>query len=123
MNQKTLIAIIAVAIVIVGSIYYLSRNNYGGENNPTPTTTQTPQGSSQISIKNFAFNPAELSINKGATVIWINKDPTTHRISGNGFQSMDLTNSRSYSFTFNNSGTYDYICSIHPGMKGKVIVK
>lgn len=125
MNQKTLVAIIAVVIIIIGSIYYFSRNNYSGQNtlSPTSTLTPAPQDSSQISIKNFAFDPDQLNINKGETVTWINKDSTTHRISGNGFQSVDLTEGQSYSFAFNNAGTYDYICGIHPSMKGRVIVK
>lgn len=123
MKQNTIIAIVVILIIIIGSVYYFSRNNYGGQNTPTPTATSTPQNSNQILIKNFAFNPAEISVNKGTTVTWINKDSTTHRISGNIFQSADLSEGQSYSFTFNDSGTYDYFCGIHPSMKGKIIVK
>lgn len=123
MKQNITIAIIAVLIIVIGSIYYF-RNNYNSiyppENGQHPTVSQS---ANQISIKNFAFVPDQLNINKGEMVTWINKDSTIHRISGNGFQSVDLTEGQSYSFTFNNAGTYDYICGIHPSMKGKVIVK
>jgi len=131
MNQKIMIAIVAVVIIIIiGSIYYFSQNNNSGQSTPTPTPTPSIQGSNQISIKNFSFNPSELTINKGETVTWINNESTPHDIKGsaiqdskNSFQSAILNKGQDYSFTFSDSGTYDYICGIHPAMKGKIIVK
>lgn len=123
MNQKAIIAIVAVLIIIIGGIYYF-RNNYNSIN--PPENGQQPvssQGANQISIKNFAFSPAELTVKVGDTVTWTNNDSAAHRISGTGFQSGDLIKSDTYSFLFKIVGTYDYICSIHPSMKGKIIVK
>ncbi len=123
MNQKTVIAIVAVLIIIIGSIYYF-RNNYNSinppENGQQPTVSQ---GSNQISIKGFAFSPVELNVNAGDTVTWTNNDSASHDISGSGFKSPLMSKGQSYSFTFSESGTYDYFCGIHPSMKGKVIVK
>lgn len=118
-----MIAIVAVLIILGGYYYFV---NYYKDFNPpdvglVPVVSQSI--SNIISIKNFAFNPAVLSVKAGDTVIWTNNDSASHRISGTGFQSSDLSNGQSYSFTFSSTGTVDYICSIHPSMKGKIVVK
>ena len=126
MSQKTLIAILAIVIIVIGLVYYYGGNNYGAPNpSPTPavSVTPNPQGAFPISIKNFAFSPAVLNIKAGDTVTWTNNDSASHRISGGSFQSSDLSNGQNYSFTFNTAGTYDYICSTHPSMKGQIVVK
>jgi plastocyanin len=76
-----------------------------------------------ISISNLAFNPNNLTIKKGTTVTWVNDDQVPHAISGNAFSSESLNTGQSFSFTFNNTGTFSYICSIHPSMVGKIIVQ
>ncbi len=122
MNQKTVIAIVAVLIIVIGIIYYFGGYNYGSPAN-TGSPSTTSQGPNQVSIKNFAFDPAILNIKVGDTVTWTNNDSAAHRISGNGFQSSDMANGQTYSFKFTAAGTYDYICSIHPSMKGTIVVK
>lgn len=118
MSQKILIAILAIVVIAIGLVYY-----YGGYNYGTPSASGTPQGPNQISMKSFAFNPAILNIKVGDTVTWTNNDSVTHDISGSGFKSPLMSNGQSYSFTFNTVGTYDYVCAIHPSMKGTVVVK
>ena len=128
MNQKIVIVTVAVLVIVIGGIYYF-QNNYH-TNPPENGQNIAPQNSNQISIENFAFSPAELSVNTGDTVTWTNNDPTPHKIIGsrieistNELQSNDLSKGQSYSFTFSSAGTYDYFCSIHPSMKGKIVVK
>jgi plastocyanin len=81
-------------------------------------------GAGAVSIKDFAFNPADVTVAKGTTVTWKNDDSATHRIkSGDGsFDSKDLKNGDSFDHTFDTAGTFDYICGIHPSMKGKITV-
>jgi plastocyanin len=133
MNNKTLAIIFAVVIAVIGLVYF-GGSGYGPQNPPSnippqntpsnnPPQNNPPQGSIQVSIKNFAFDPAEVNINKGDTVTWTNNDSVTHIISGDGFNSGSLGNGQSYSFTFNTAGKFDYICSIHTYMKGSVVVK
>lgn len=76
-----------------------------------------------IDIKNFSFNPAILTISKGETVVWTNSDSAPHQIKSDQFSSGMLSNGQSFSFTFNEVGTFNYICSVHPSMMGKVIVQ
>jgi plastocyanin len=76
-------------------------------------------------MANLAFSPATLTIKVGTTVTWTNKDSTTHTvISDNGvFQSGNMAPNATFTYTFNNAGTFPYHCSIHPSMKGTVVVQ
>jgi plastocyanin len=86
-------------------------------------TTTIPQ-TFKISIKNFAFNPATLTIKRGAIVTWTNDDSATHTVVITGVtNSGNIKSGQSFNYTFNNVGTFDYHCSIHPLMTGKVIVE
>lgn len=124
-NQKVLIIIGVIAVILLGYIYYYGGYKYGSPNPPagTSSVSPNPDGSYSISMKNYAFNPAVLNVDAGKTVIWTNNDTASHDISGNGFKSPVMSNGQTYSFTFNTAGTYDYICALHPYMKGRIIVK
>ena len=78
-----------------------------------------------IDIDNFAFAPATLTVAAGTTVTWKNEDDSPHRIGDkNGtFKSAALDTDDTFSHTFAAPGEYPYICTIHPYMVGKIIVK
>ena len=76
-----------------------------------------------IIIKNMVFTPSELHVHKGGTVIWINKDIVPHNVTdfpGNKWTSGTMAKGSSWEKKIDN--TFDYYCSIHPTMKGKIIV-
>lgn len=81
------------------------------------------QSSTAVTIKGFAFQPQSVTIQKGGTVTWTNQDSVVHDVKFSDGQSPDLKNGGTYSKTFDKTGTFDYICEIHPTMKGTVIVK
>ena len=76
-----------------------------------------------ITIDNLTFDPALLTVKEGDIVEWINEDNTTHTVTGKDFESGDLETNDAFTFTFQNKGEYDYTCSIHPSMKGKIVVE
>jgi len=86
--------------------------------------TSQNQSASTVTIKNMAFNPSTLNVKVGTTVTWINNDTVTHHVvSDSGlFDSGDLSNGMSYNYTFNQTGSYPYHCSIHPSMTGTIVV-
>jgi plastocyanin len=88
------------------------------------SNTNTSTSANTVTIQNFAFNPATLNVQVGTTVTWINKDSTTyHVVSDTGaFDSGNLASGQSYSFTFNQAGSFPYHCSIHPSMTGTIVV-
>lgn len=89
---------------------------------PSVTIKDTPI----IEIKDFSFNPSELSIKVGESIIWTNLDSAPHTItsiSGDEIKSNSLNKGETYLHEFNQAGTFEYYCSLHPSMKGKIIVK
>lgn len=82
-----------------------------------------PKETNMVNIQNNAFDPAEITVAKGTTVTWTNMDNVDHTVTGSGLLSEDIRIGKPWSHTFNEAGTFDYICSIHTSMRGKVIVK
>jgi plastocyanin len=78
-----------------------------------------------ITIDNFSFTPRGITVAKGTTVTWVNHDDVPHTVVSpdKKFKSKALDTDDQFSFTFTDSGTYAYFCSVHPMMTGKVIVK
>lgn len=77
----------------------------------------------KVMMENFAFSPETLIIKAGAIVVWINNDSAPHDVKSDFFTSPKLAKGKSFSFKFDNPGVFDYICGIHPKMKGKIIVE
>jgi plastocyanin len=81
---------------------------------------------SMLTIANFSFTPATLTVKPGTTVTWTNKDDIPHGIASanNAFKrSAALDTDESYSFTFTTPGTYQYFCYLHPKMVGTIVVE
>jgi plastocyanin len=71
----------------------------------------------------MAFNPSSITIAAGTTITWTNKDPMDHTVTNNNnFDSGTIGSGKTWSFTFSNTGTYTYLCSLHSTMTAKVIV-
>jgi amicyanin len=77
----------------------------------------------QVSIKDYKFQPDQVTIKKGDTVTWTNTDPVSHDVKFKDSESPELKKGETYSRKFNEASTFDYLCDIHPYMKGKVIVQ
>lgn len=78
-----------------------------------------------VDITNFAFRMASLAINVGDSVVWTNTDSAPHSVtsdSGMELNSAQLAKGESYSHTFNTEGTFNYHCSLHSNMRGKIVV-
>jgi plastocyanin len=77
-----------------------------------------------VTIDNFTFQPAQLTVKVGTTVTWKNHDDIPHAIVSAGkFRSKTLDTDDSYSFTFTAAGDYKYFCSLHPHMTGTITVE
>jgi len=110
----------------------MSGNSTMGGNQTTtsgPTVIISP-GSSSPSNAKF-FDPPKLTVSKGTTVTWKNGDSTMHTVtsgsaqggeSGTVFDSSYLTGGKTFQWTPNSTGTFDYYCTLHPYMKGQVVV-
>ncbi|HEY2753216.1 cupredoxin family copper-binding protein [Phenylobacterium sp.] len=79
---------------------------------------------SVVTIGNFTFAAPVVTVPVGATVTWVNGDDVPHTVvaTDKSFRSKVLDTDDRFSFTFTRAGSYDYFCSIHPHMTGKVVV-
>src|SRR5215469_12911018 len=103
----------ALALLAAGSAYFGSPTQQGQE--------QTVE----VKIDNFSFSPQTITVAAGTTVTWTNRDDIPHTVVSNDgvFKSKVRDTDEKFSFTFTKAGTYDYFCSVHPKMTGKVIVQ
>lgn len=92
---------------------------------PTPTAPTLTSTSPELNISGFAFVPATFTVAGGTTVTWTNQDDARHDVTSETgiFDSGNLARSATYSYTFAERGTFGYYCTIHPSMRGKVIVE
>ena len=116
--KKILVVSLLIIMVLISGCY-------GPKTAVPPTTTQSTVANS-VEIKGFAFNPGAITVAKGTTVTWTNEDSAPHTVTTTNapvdFDSGRMSKGDTFSQTFDAAGTYEYYCSIHPNMKGKVIV-
>jgi plastocyanin len=132
--MRPFIVTAAVAVVLVAA-------GCGGGSSSSSSSTSTPAPAStsgggtsgpvtKVSMHNIQFNPKSVTVQKGATVEWVNDDSVNHDVTkdtGPGPQfssgSGNLTGGDTYKVTFNTPGTIKYECTVHPGMTGTIVVK
>ena len=92
---------------------------------PEPPAKAVAAASGSVTVSDFTFSPGTITINQGDTVTWVNNGPTPHSAtSSNGvFDTGIFPKGQSRSHTFNEAGTFAYICTPHPFMKGTVVVQ
>jgi plastocyanin len=99
----------------------------------SPPATGSPDGggakahksaSASVTMGDFFFSPASVTVAVGDTVTWRNTGEAPHNATGNGgsFSTATVNGGQSTSHTFSSAGTFSYICTIHPQMKGTVRV-
>lgn len=124
----------AIPLALLGAVFFLGGcGNQNSSQSTTPTTnsaatiptTAPGQTKGAVTIQNFAFSPAEITISKGESVTWTNEDSAPHQIASdtNVFSGNLIAKGQNYSFIFKDAGTFSYHCVIHPSMKGTIIVK
>ncbi|MBS0505922.1 MAG: cupredoxin family copper-binding protein [Proteobacteria bacterium] len=99
-----------------------------GAGHGAPATTPMPNAApgNAVEIRNFAFVPARLTVVAGTRVVWTNRDDEAHLVastSGAFKASPALDTGDSFAMVFDKPGSYDYFCSIHPMMRGTVVVR
>jgi amicyanin len=118
MTKKALLAATSIALAFGVLMSREARADGKGQS--------TASGQYEIKIDNFSFTPASITVPAGSAVTWINKDDVPHIVvtkDGKAFKSPVLDTDQKFTHTFAQAGTYEYYCSIHPKMTGKVIVQ
>lgn len=95
----------------------------GGEAGNEETATGVGSQIVNVEIKDYKYIPQNITVKVGQTVMWTNNDTVLHDVVGSGIESDYLQKGEKFTYTFEEEGTYPYICSIHPWMEGEVIVE
>lgn len=83
-------------------------------------------GGTEVSMADIAFDPAEVTVGVGDTVTWTNDDSVDHDVTADSFSSGDpggMAPGDTFDHAFEEAGTFDYVCTVHPGMEGSVTVE
>jgi plastocyanin len=141
MNNKVIIGIVVVVIIVIGAVAFMPKNNSSSTQTSTPsqasqtqqpsqaaqtqTSSQSTAGKNAVTIQNFAYSPATITVKVGDKITWTNQDSIGHSATAdNGsFDTGVLQQGQSGSITFSKAGTFTYHCSVHPNMKATVIVQ
>jgi plastocyanin len=121
--MRRIILLMTVGVmVVVGTLLVVSVA--GAHKHPTAKAQKHPTRT--VSIQNFRFKPAHITIKRGTKVRWINKDSTAHTVTANKMRSLNsgrLGPGKRYTHTFKSAGKKRYHCNIHPDMRASVVVK
>lgn len=99
-------------------------NEYNSSTSQTSNsvTTTVPM---PVKIKNNQFSPKVLTLANNRTVRWTNMDKVIHTVTSddNAFDSGPILPGATFVYTFSDKGNFSYHCTVHPQMKGKIVVK
>jgi plastocyanin len=118
-------------VLTLVAILVIAPSAFAQESGTTVNISAGAGSSPNCSQANNCFNPDVINVAPGTTVEWKNNDKVSHTVtSGNPsdnqtgtiFDSSLIPSGKDFSFTFNNPGTYNYFCQVHPWMTGQVIV-
>ena len=133
MSKKLVVAAIGIAILVgvVIAVFALKNNSSNDMTNMPTAKSQSTTGATQtattnaVTIKDFAFSPAKITVKVGTKVTWTNQDSTPHTVtadSGSGPDSGTMNQGQTYSFTYDTVGSFPYHCNFHSNMTGTVEV-
>jgi plastocyanin len=112
-RQRFRLAVLAVAaLALLGAACGGDDGDDGDDAGAAPGT---------VRVVDNAFRPDDVQVSVGDTVTWEFTGATLHNVIGDGFKSENQKDG-TFEHTFNSAGTYDYVCTLHPGMKGTVEV-
>ena len=125
MRRFGLLVLPLLIVVVVGYVGVTASG--GGGDDEASDGSGAPAADGAVAIADFAFDPVDATVPAGTAVTWTNTDGSPHSIqddSGRELfpESEDLGNGDTFSFTYDEAGTYEYICGIHNYMRGTVTV-
>ena len=119
LRQHKAAALVALSLATIGTAALLR--------NSRVTAAAAHTLAPAVTIANYSFHPATLTVKKGDIVTWVNADGDVHTIKSSdgpeAFGSAALDSGDRFKHTFQHTGTYHYICSVHPYMHGVIVVR
>jgi len=95
----------------------------GGRGGRVDETRATASGQGAVRIADFEYTPSVLQVTPGTVVKWTNEDGAPHTATTKDkFDTGRLDKGESSDITFETPGSFDFICTYHPYMKGRIVV-
>jgi plastocyanin len=83
-----------------------------------------PSAKHTVAMDGVKYDPPTLTVKQGDSVTWVNRDPYPHTVTARGaFDSKDIAANAKWTYVARKAGRYDYICTLHPTMKGTLVVE
>ena len=136
MNKKIVIIPIGIFFIAIGVLFSSDTEEVESELLSTEKTLEIdvvmPNKSSRPGCEetDSCYIPSEISIKTGDSITWKNQDVAFHSVTSGSydepsdlFDSGHLDPDEPFTLTFDENGVYDYFCTLHPWMKGKIIVE
>ncbi|HSU58031.1 MAG TPA: cupredoxin family copper-binding protein [Bryobacteraceae bacterium] len=118
------------ALLLAVALFAVQTASAGGKNAfsypPEEAAAHNPdQATHTVEIKDFKYRPALLTVKIGDTVEWKNEDIFPHTVTAvnKSFDSGSISPGGSWKFVARKTGSFDYFCTFHPNMKGKLVVQ
>lgn len=115
-----LLSLAASAILLLGC------GSDSGGTDQTSSASESATSTKAVTIKDYIYKPASITVPKGATVTFTNRDSTAHTATSKEsgvFESGPIETGKSAKVTLDKSGTFTYYCLFHPFMKGTIVVE
>ncbi|MFF1729774.1 cupredoxin family copper-binding protein [Streptomyces sp. NPDC058247] len=143
-HRRSRSALIVAALCLVTTLTGCSDSGDGSSSSSTPpasasasvpasasasasvSSSESGKGEVRVTIKDFAFQPAELEVSPGTKITVTNEDSAPHTLTADdkSFDTGDLAQGESATITApSKPGSYSYICTVHPNMKGTLTVR
>jgi plastocyanin len=97
----------------------------GGAKEQAASSSPCPSGAVVVHMKNIKFDPDQTSAKVGQTVCWVNDDSVQHDAvdeDTSAFHSALYGKGKTFSWKADKAGTVSYVCTVHPGMQGKLTI-
>jgi plastocyanin len=121
-------------LLLLGGCCAVAAAGCGGKSSPADHPAPLTQaggsagkakGTTEVDMKNIKFVPQQVSVPVGSTIHFVNQDSVQHDVvatSGATFHSPLFGKGGHFDYKATKAGTIDYVCTVHPGMDGKIIV-
>ncbi|MBI4333303.1 MAG: cupredoxin family copper-binding protein [Chloroflexi bacterium] len=126
MYKLSLTAILTLALILVSCSGRSAAPEPAIAGADSSTALVLPAASTvHVEIAGFAYKPQTITVSPGARVVWTNRDTARHSVSDikETWDSGLFREGGAYERVFNQKGDYEYYCTLHPAMTGKVVVK
>ncbi|MBD1386281.1 cupredoxin domain-containing protein [Mucilaginibacter rigui] len=122
--KKYILGISLMIAVVVVAVAACSKSDSNSTPTPTKPDPTAPKPDATVSITDFAFSPASVTVKSGGTVQWTNADSAPHTATdlNSAFNSGTLAQGGKFSFKFTTPGTYTYHCLVHSMMANATVV-